>query len=69
MCLSIYQFVCVFPAVSLTLPRLQMLQDNRQAQDTEWMARREAMRERMPPHFSNDDLQKKLEEVGKVGGV
>ena len=46
-----------------------MLQDNKHSRDTDWMTRRDALRDRMPPHMTDDTLQKKLEEVDKVGGV
>lgn len=44
--------------------RLQMLRENHPDPEAEWMARREAMREKLPPQFSHEQLQKRLEEVG-----
>ncbi len=43
-----------------------MLRENNFGPDVDWEARREAIREKMPGRFSNDDLQKRLEDVGKI---
>ena len=39
------------------------MRDNQLMKDGDWMTKREAMREKLPPHFTNEDLQSRLEKV------
>lgn len=43
--------------------RLQAMRDAELMKDGDWMTRREAMRENLPPHFTNQDLHARLEKV------
>ena len=46
-----------------------MLRDNKMAPDADWLSRRDAMRDKVPPRFSSDELQKRLEEVSKQTNI
>ena len=48
------------------LQRLQTMRDNNLMPDGDWMTRREAMREHLPPHFTNEDIQNRLKEVSEI---
>ena len=39
------------------------MRDAELMKDGDWMTRREAMRENLPPHFTNQDLHARLEKV------
>ena len=49
--------------------RLQMLRESKHNEPgMEWMERKEAMRENLPPHFTDEQLQQRLREVGFTWG-
>ncbi len=50
------------------LQRLQMLRDDKALKDGDWANRLEAMREKMPPNFSREDIAKRIQEVSKERG-
>ena len=47
----------------LSFHRLQAMKDDKLMKDGDWMSMREAMRENLPPRFTNEDLQARLEKV------
>ena len=51
----------IFPTFHFV--RLQAMRDAELMKDGDWMTRREAMRETLPPHFTNQDLHARLEKV------
>ena len=40
------------------------MRDDKLMKDGDWMSMREAMRENLPPRFTNEDLQARLDKVG-----
>ena len=54
--------VCVCVCVCLWC-RLQSMRDNNLMKDGDWMTKKEAMREKLPSHFTNQDIQARLKEV------
>ncbi len=49
------------------LQRLQMLRDDKALKDGDWANRLEAIREKMPPNFSREDIAKRIQEVSGWG--
>ena len=43
--------------------RLQAMRDDNLMRDGDWMSKREAVRENLPPRFTDEDLQARLEKV------
>ena len=41
------------------------MRDAELMKDGDWMTKREAMRENLPPHFTNEDLHARLEKVAQ----
>ena len=40
------------------------MRDNDLMKDGDWMTKKEARRDNLPAHFTNEDIQKQLHEVG-----
>ena len=49
--------------------RLQGLREENLLKDGDWMAKREAIREKLPPRFTNEDIQARLKEVRESGNA
>ena len=47
----------------MSMCRLQAMRNDNLLKDGDWMTRKEAQRENLPPNFSNQDIQAKLKEV------
>lgn len=43
--------------------RLQAMRNDNLLKDGDWMKKKEALRENLPPNFSNEDIQAKMKEV------
>lgn len=51
------------PVYNVVACRVQTLRDNNLMKEGDWMTKKEALRENLPAHFTDEDIRVKLQDV------